>query len=103
MYGIHEFRVYVWNNGSDWLYAQVNKTHLVLHDHSPKIFQRNFKYRIRKKKKKYFNQSLLLRYIFLFVSFSLSDSDNMTEFQRLVYWKDSMLPKSTGLDSMVQL
>ena len=55
------------------------------------------------KKKKYFNQSLLLRYIFLFVSFSLSDSDNMTEFQRLVYWKDSMLPKSTGLDSMVQL
>lgn len=102
MYGIHEFRVYVWNNGSDWLYAQVNKTHLVLHDHSPKIFQRNFKYRIRKKKK-YFNQSLLLRYIFLFVSFSLSDSDNMTEFQRLVYWKDSMLPKSTGLDSMVQL
>ena len=102
MYGIHEFRVYVWNNGSDWLYAQVNKTHLVLYDHSPKIFQRNFKYRIRKKKK-YFNQSLLLRYIFLFVSFSLSDSDNMTEFQRLVYWKDSMLPKSTGLDSMVQL
>ena len=83
MYGIHEFRVYVWNNGSDWLYAQVNKTHLVLYDHSPKIFQRNFKYRIRKKKK-----TLTSPYcfgVFLFVSFSLSDSDNMTEFQRSVY------------------
>ena len=84
MYGIHEFRVYVWNNGGDWLYAQVNKTHLVLHDHSPKIFQRNFKYRIRKKKKNTLTSPYSFG-VFLFVSFSLSDSDNMAEFQRSVY------------------
>lgn len=74
------------------LYAQVNKTDLVFYDHSPKIFQRNFKYRIRKKK------TLTSPYcfgVFLFVSFSLNDSS--------VYEKDSLLPKSTGLDSMVQL
>ena len=84
MYGIHEFRVYVWNNGSDWLYAQVNKTHLVLYDHFPKIFQLNFKYRIRKKRKKTLTSPYCFG-AFLFVSFSLSDSDNMAEFQRSVY------------------